>query len=339
MESLLDKCLKTSSDLKLSNYQLKSNEVGDTSDYADCALNFSLLNSEKAIEILKSNCKLKNEFFRFELYRQSSFSKEILDSILTELICPSNSFEDIIDYCFESEENRKILENVIKVNKQMIMENQVSRLLIKLIKVENLSPSDNFKIFSKTHGLKNNSQNYQIYLIFLLLIEEPNSIDMNLFYKSLIKEINLKALDQENSKVEDDDLSSENNDEDLFSFNKKFDVNIVVDLVHIMFHLIKILTNEAHIKSCFKYFNTLSKILFHYCKQASSNTNNFKYLNNFYEEFMKDEAFKAKIESMKDQDSKVLKLKSHIDNFYMLKKFYVDRVNREKHFIFDVINI
>ena len=258
---------------------------------------------------------------------------------MTELICPSNTFEDIIDFCFESEENIKILENVIKVNKQMIMENQVSRLLIKLVKIDNLTPSENFKIFSKTHGLKNNSQNYQIYLIFLLLIDEPNTIDMNLFYKSLIKEINLKALDQENSKVEDDDLSSENNDEDLFSFNKKFDVNIVVDLVHIMFNLIKILTNEVHLKSCFKYFNTLSKILFHYCKQASSNTNNFKHLNKFYEEFMKDEAFKEKIESMKDQDNKVLKLRSHIDNFYMIKKFYVDKVNREKHFISDVINI
>lgn len=339
MESLLDKCLKASSKSNLSNYQIKSNESNcNNQEYSDCALNFSLLNSEKALEILKSNNKLKNDFYKFELYRQSSFNKDITEKILYELVCPSSHFDDIIDYCFETDENKKLLENIIKINKKMIMENQVSKLLIKLLKSENLPLSDSFKLFGKNHNLKIDYPNYQIYLIWLLLIQNPNTIDMNLLYKSLIKEINLKGLDLE---VPDNESDNESNDEDLFSFSKKFEIAIIIDLVYIMFNLIKIISDEYQLKVCFKYFNIFSKILFHYIKNTSTtdNSNNFKKLKNFYEDLMKDGVFKERIELLKSQDDKLLRLKSRIDNFYMIKKFYYDKENRGKHFITDVINI
>lgn len=72
----------------------------ENSEFSE-AVNFSNLEIKKMISIFNTNSKLKNDYFKFGLFKM--LSKEIFTELLKNIKCPFNHFDNVLETIVETQ--------------------------------------------------------------------------------------------------------------------------------------------------------------------------------------------------------------------------------------------
>ena len=332
MESTFTKLINHYDSYEIKNFQVIHHDKSQKSDFLNqehsLALNLNSISVKEGIEVIKSNENLKEDFFKFELYKRKGgiFREELIEEIFKTLRC-AYYIEDVIKFVLENS-NFSLIVDIIILNSKYLLENQLALLLKIILSIEAGTKFKKFKHshfedFLKKTKLAFTLTNFKVFLVYILTVDMKGLYDKNLLVKSILIEFASEKI-----QIEDDN-------EDSTDFeSKEYEVKKIVDLLYITYNIVK-LTKE---NNSLEFLNVILNILifFEFNQLVEKSL-----LVDIFDTIRTDDDINNMISKLKIELNSFYKVKCLVNNFDNLTKGmdYLENNLTHKYVIDDVLEI
>lgn len=165
--------------------EVNIDKLNNKNENLNDALNFSNLDVNSLVKLFEVNEKLKNDFFKFGIYK--NLEKKNLAELLKRVECPYSAILNLLEYILEND--LILLENFLIKNKDLISEKELLYLLKAILNFKNEKTT---KIESELYK-KFNVKCIKVYFIHYLIdikIEKDYFFTLLKKYKGTDNELN-----------------------------------------------------------------------------------------------------------------------------------------------------